>query len=153
MRSPFGPARAWSRSRRTRLVFIDLSAASRFTNVIGYLFDHLPIPHAETYRSTQLRGMRPALLELARECALAVEALERAVDGAASAAEGRWSSPPPREEEGNGVLQEALEAEAAEPAAYEVGASAREHFEAVRDLTLMHAYEMWTLRLFGAGAP
>lgn len=48
---------------KRRRDFIDLSAASRFTNVIGYLFDHLPIPHAETYRSTQLRGMRPALLE------------------------------------------------------------------------------------------
>ena len=48
---------------KRRRDFIDLSATSRFTNVIGYLFDHLPIPHAETYRSGQMRGMRPALLE------------------------------------------------------------------------------------------
>ncbi len=48
---------------KRRRDFIDLGAASRFTNVIGYLFDHLPVPHAETYRSSQMRGMRPALLE------------------------------------------------------------------------------------------
>jgi tetratricopeptide (TPR) repeat protein len=48
---------------KRRRDFIDLSATSRFTNVVGYLLDHLPVPHAEIYRSTQIRGMRPALLE------------------------------------------------------------------------------------------
>ena len=48
---------------KRRRDFIDLNATSRFTNVVGYLLDHLPVPHAEIYRSTQIRGMRPALLE------------------------------------------------------------------------------------------
>ncbi len=42
---------------------IDLADMSRFTNVMGYLFEFLPVPPAEVFRSTEVATMRPVLIE------------------------------------------------------------------------------------------
>lgn len=42
---------------------IDLTEMSRFTNVMGYLFEFLPVPPTELFISPEAVGMAPALVE------------------------------------------------------------------------------------------
>ena len=83
--------------------------------------------------------------EHATECASSVAALRAAVDDAAMALQARWGA------EGEEIGEE-LPLPGAEQrggAAASGTSSVDAHFAAVRDLTLMHACELWALRLFG----
>lgn len=42
---------------------IDLADMTRFANVMGYLFEFLPVPPADLFRATETLGMQPALFE------------------------------------------------------------------------------------------
>jgi len=42
---------------------IDLADMTRFANVMGYLFEFLPVPPADLFRSADVVGMQPVLLE------------------------------------------------------------------------------------------
>lgn len=55
------PLKSMGIKRRRDLV--DLSDMTRFTNVMGYLFEFLPVPPADVYRTTEIGGMRLALTE------------------------------------------------------------------------------------------
>ncbi len=48
---------------RRRRDAIDLADMTRFANVMGYLFEFLPVPRSELFRSTEARSMQPALVE------------------------------------------------------------------------------------------
>ncbi|MCA9537850.1 MAG: hypothetical protein KC620_03115 [Myxococcales bacterium] len=55
------PAKSLGIKRRRDL--IDLAVSTRFTNVLGYLFEFLPVPPVEVFRCPEIQGMRPAIFE------------------------------------------------------------------------------------------
>ncbi|MCB9550319.1 MAG: hypothetical protein H6705_00095 [Myxococcales bacterium] len=55
------PPKSYGIKRRRDAV--DLAEMSRFTNVMGYLFEFLPVPPSELFRSPDVASMRPVLLD------------------------------------------------------------------------------------------
>ena len=95
-------------------------------------------------------GLLPVLQEHAAECALAIQRLEAAVGEAALAYDARWLQA--TQPGGCQVILEGAEslgARQSDDVAHAAMGSAEAHFGALRDLTLMHAIELWVVRLFG----
>ena len=90
-----------------------------------------------------VESLRPALLVLADDVADGVARLREAVQEAAAAHDERWVG-----------LEDVAEGDASGDASTDAGAhgTAEAHFVAVRDLTLLHLVEAWTVKAFGPGA-
>ena len=84
--------------------------------------------------------LRPALDEHARTCGESMSELRAAVHAAAPAYSERWKAF--IDERCNWWVDESRTAEQV----------TLEHYEAVRELTLMHLLELWTVQLFGPGS-